>query len=166
MFKKRLNLRKVAGIACLAAMTVFASCDKNTDDDNKNTGNPTDTSGNGTEKVQLVKTMTWYIGEDEPYYYLDFAYDVKNRLTSISWRNMDGSLLYISSFTYSGDDLVKYMCPVDGGSLIMDFSKNGNKISVTTTDGGHIYNGTITDTRLHTVISAYTYQYSVLSQIN
>jgi hypothetical protein len=123
-------------IAALALSAVCTSCKK---DDNKN-GNG---NGNEPEKVQLVKTIAWYdMDSGEPYHYHEFKYDEKNRLTTITWYYMDETLFNTTSFTYSGDDLVKYIDNPDG-PCIMDFSKNGNKIAVTMTESGKTRNSTI-----------------------
>ena len=158
MKNRSLNYLVIAAFAISAA---FTSCEKNNDDNGK--GNGTDTTGNGNEKVQLVKTITWDFNDYS--YYQEFKYDEKNRLTTVT-THADGQVR-IATFTYSGDDLVKFIDYPDG-LCMMDFSKNGNKIGVTTTEGGNIHKSTFElnsdgypiTFKSEDYVGATTYQYS------
>ena len=104
---KKFVLIKIVAVATLAVLTVFSSCDKN---DNNN-------------DVKLLKTLTHWNGS-----YSKFEYDNQNRITKYSTYNNVGNLMWATSFTYSGDDLVK----IENNGSFVEFAKIGDKINVTT----------------------------------
>jgi len=84
---------------------MFIACNRDNDDENS--------------KVQLLKSITTY---HDGIWSVNFEYDDKDRITTIFSDEIDVRVI----FTYNGDDLVKVM----GYVGTMDFSKNGNKITV------------------------------------
>jgi len=120
-------MKKVFFNLVIAALVISAasltSCKK--DDDKNGNGN-----GNGTEKVQLIKTMTFDDGG-----LWNFEYDEKNRITTM----LGGGGLRTLTFTYSGDDLVKLVAE----DVIYDFSKSGNTITIVGNWNGEINTSTI-----------------------
>jgi len=94
-------------IAVFVISAVFTACNK-----------PDDV------KVQLLKTLTFYNYNYSKSYTYRCVYDDKNRITSIV-DETDFQIVY--QFEYSGNDLVELR---DGTQKYLDFSKNGNIITV------------------------------------
>jgi len=104
-------------IAIFAISAVFTACKPDDDE-------------NGNEKVQLVKTITYY-NSDGVSAYLNFEYDKKNRFATISFK-YDYETIYSLryQFEYISNDLVSLFIPDNAPAYNVVFSKNGNKIIV------------------------------------
>ena len=81
------------------------------------------------EKVQLLESITYGDGSFEKY-----EYDKENRITKTSQYDKEGILAFSKTVSYSGSDFIKVVMGT-GISLdyaaIFEFSKNGNKITIT-----------------------------------
>jgi len=83
------------------------------------------------DKVQLLEKVI-YDG-----WYYKFEYDDQKRLINKSWYQDNGNVGGTSTFTYSGNDLVKF---VDFGGTTYEFTKNVNQITIvgTTTSNSSV----------------------------
>jgi len=105
-------------IAIFAISAVFTACKPDDDDEN------------GNEKVQLVKTATFFYSNDNDIS-LTCEYDNQNRITTALSR--DNYKMWSYQFIYSENDLVKVIVfDKFHGYLYLNCSKNGNEITVGT----------------------------------